>query len=61
MTSRSLWNCYRDKINFDVNENDNANNNRINSAKKITSKSFEYKTKIIEKTPSDNNTLEIVV
>ena len=44
-----------------MNENDNANNNRINSAKKITSKSFEYKTKIIEKTPSDNNTLEIVV
>ena len=38
MTSGSLWNCYRDEID-DV--DDNASD----------SKSFEYKTKIIVKTP----------
>ena len=31
MTSRSLWNYYRDEINGDENEN-NAANNRINSS-----------------------------
>ena len=38
MTSGSLWNCYRDEID-DV--DDNASD----------SKSFEYKTKIVVKTP----------
>ena len=45
-TSGSLWNYYRDKINDDENENDAIavmeNNN------KTTSKSFKYKTKIME-------------
>ena len=42
MTSGTLWNYYRDEVNHDENENDNANN-RINNNKAITSKSFEYR------------------
>ena len=61
-TSGCLWNYYRDEVNDDENENDNTNN-RMNNIKTITSKSFEYKTKIIESTPNDNNILnaEVVV
>ena len=47
---------------IDVNEN-NAANNRININKTITSKSFEYKKKVIGCT-SNNNTIlgtEVVV
>ena len=61
MTSGSLWTYYRDEVNDDENENDNANNNRINNRKTITSKFFEHKTKIIGRTPDNNNTLEIEV
>ena len=32
MTSRSLWNYYRDEVNDSVNENDTANN-KINNKK----------------------------
>ena len=39
MTSRSLWNYFRDKI-------DNINDNATDS------KSFKYKTKIVRKTPA---------
>ena len=46
MTSGSLWNYYRDEVNDVVNKS-NAPNNKINNNKTITSKSFEYKTKII--------------
>ena len=62
MTSVSLLNCYRDEINYDANENDNANN-KINNKKIMTRKFFEYKTKGIERTPDNINTLdtEIVV
>ena len=62
MTSGSLRNFYRDEINDDENENDNATN-KINNNKTITIKSFEYKTKIIGRTSDDNNTLntEIVI
>ena len=62
MTSGSLWNYYGDEINDDANES-NEDGNKINNKKTITSKSFEYKTKIIERTPDDNNTLnaEVVV
>ena len=56
MTSRSLQNYYRDEINDDENENDNANHRIINSTT-ATCKSFEYKTKIIGRTLPDNNTL----
>ena len=46
MTSESLWNYRRDKVNDDVNEN-NDDNYRINNEKTVTSKFFEYKKKII--------------
>ena len=52
MTSGSLWTYYRDEINGDANENVN---NRINNNKTTTSKSFEYKTKLIGNTPDHNN------
>ena len=62
MTSGSLWNFYRDEINDDTNENDDDGNKIINN-KTITSKYFEYKTKILGRIPDDNNTLnaEVVV
>ena len=40
-----------------MNAYNDANNNEINNNKTITSKSCEYKTKIIGRTPDDNNTL----
>ena len=54
-TPRSFWNCYRDEINNDANENFN---NKIYNNKTITSKFFEYKTKLIGSTPDDDNTLD---
>ena len=36
---------------------ENANLNKINNNKTITSKSFEYKTKIIGRPADDNDTL----
>ena len=53
-----MWNYYRDEGNDDESENDNVNN-IINNNKTITSKSFEYKTKIIGRIPADNNTLDV--
>ena len=61
MTSRNLWNCYRDEVNDSANANNDANNYRINSNKTATSKSFEYNGKLIERTPKSNNTLNVVV
>ena len=58
MTSRSLWNYYRDEINGDENEN-NAANNRINNNKVVTNKSFEYKTKLIRSMPNDNSVFRV--
>ena len=54
-TSGSLWNYYRNEVNDFANENNDANNHRINNHKKTTSESFEYKTKIIGRTPNRNN------
>ena len=59
LTSGSLWNYYRDEIK-EANEN-NAANNRINDNKTIASKSFEYKTKLKESTPNNNNILDAEV
>ena len=59
--SGSLWNYYRDEVNDDENENDNAINNRIYNKKSTTSKSFEYKTKIIGRTSDNSNTLDTKV
>ena len=56
--SGSLWNYYWYEFNDSANENNTAGNYRINNNKTITSKSFEYKTKI-GNIPVDNNTLEI--
>ena len=53
VTLVSLWNYCRDKVNDDVNEN-NADNNKINNNKTIISKSFKYKTEVMERTPDDN-------
>ena len=41
MTSRHLWNYYRDEINDNGNEG-NAANNKINNNHTITDKYFEY-------------------
>ena len=60
ITSGSLWNYYRDEINDDENKND-ANENIVNSNKTTTSQSFKYKTKIIEGTPDNGNTLNVEV
>ena len=56
MTSESLWNCYRDKINDNENDNDD-NDNNINNNKTTTSNSFKYKTKIIGSTPDNASRL----
>ena len=57
-----MWNYYRDKINDNANEN-NAARNKINNNKTIANESLEYKTKLIARTPNNNNILdaEIVV
>ena len=55
-----LWNCYRDEVNDDANEN-NADNYRIDNSNTLISKSFEYKAKIMGSTPANNNTLDTEV
>ena len=45
MTSRSLWNCYRDEVKVVANET--VANYGTNDTKTTTSRSFEYKTKLI--------------
>ena len=53
MKSENLWNFYKDQVNDSANEIDD-NYNKINNGKTTTSKSFEYKTKIIRSTPKIN-------
>ena len=60
MTSESLRNCYRDEMNDDA-KGKNDNDYSVNTGKATTSRSFQYKTKIIESTPGDNNILDIEV
>ena len=57
-TSGSLWNYHRNEINRSANENNGANNYRINNNKTKTNKSFGYTTKTIGRTPNDNNILD---
>ena len=52
MTSEILWNYYKDEVNDDVNENDDAGNYMIKNSTGTTSKYFEYNTKIIGSTPA---------
>ena len=63
ITLGSLWNCYKDEVNDDANENNDAGNYWINNSNTTSSKSFEYKTKIIGSTPNNNSRLdgEVVV
>ena len=56
-----MWNFYRDEINDDVNENNDADNYRINNNKATTSKSLEHKIKKIGSTPIDSNRLDAEV
>ena len=58
MTSRRLWNYFRDEINGTSNENNYANNFRVHNNKTTISKSFEYKTKSIGRTPNNDYRLE---
>ena len=60
MASGRFWNYYRGEVDDDANENDAANN-RINKIKTTTSKSFEYKTKLIGNMPNNNNILDAEV
>ena len=41
ITSGTVWNYYRDNVNDSANENNDANNHRINNNKTTASKSFE--------------------
>ena len=61
MTSISMWNYYRNEINDSANENSDKDNYRINSNNTTSSTPFEYKTKIIGRTPTNNNILEAEV
>ena len=47
MALGSLWKYYRNEINYEANENDQAKN-KINNDKTTRSKSFEYKAKTKE-------------
>ena len=58
MRTESLRNYYRDEIKDDANE---TGNNRINKNKTITSKIFEYKTKLFGSILDDNNILDAEV
>ena len=60
MISGSLWSYYRDIINDSAIENRNDGNG-INNNKIITIKSFEHKTKLMGRTPYDNNILDAEV
>ena len=53
VTPGRLQNYYRDQVIDAANENDGANNNINNN--KTTSKSFEYKTKLIGSIPNKNS------
>ena len=61
MVSGSLLNYHRDEMNDDGNENNAANDYSIYNNHTVTSRSFEYKTKIIGRTPTNNNTLDTEV
>ena len=60
MTLGSFWNYYRDQINGSDSEI-NYNGNEIKNDKRITRKSFEYKTKITGRKSADNNILDAEV
>ena len=53
MTLGGLWSYFTDELHDAANENDAANN-KINNNKTKTSKSFEYKTKLIGSRSNEN-------
>ena len=59
MTSGSLWNYYRNEVNDDANEI--VANYRINNNKTTVSRSFEYKAKVIKRTPANNNIFNTII
>ena len=61
MTSTSLRNYHRNKVNDGMNKKTVAYNYRINNNKAATIRSFEYNTKLIESAPVDNTTLDAEV
>ena len=61
MTSGNLCNYYGDAVNDSGDENNDANNFRINNNKTTTSKPFEYKTKLIGSTLNNDSRLDIEV
>ena len=61
ITSESLWNYYRDEVNDSANENNNANNFRINNNKTTRRKSFECKDNLIGSTPDNDSRLDVEV
>ena len=61
MTLESLENFYRDELNDDANENNAADNYRINDIKTVKSKSFEFKRNIIGSTLDNNSILNAEV
>ena len=61
LRSGSLWDYYRDELNDSANENNDANNYRINNNKTTACKSFQYKTKLIGSTPNNNSRLNAEV
>ena len=65
ITSGILWNCYGDEMTDAANENENngAIDFRINNDKVTTSKSSEYKIKLVARRPENASRLnaEVVV
>ena len=61
MISGSLRNYCRDEVSDDGDKNNAADNYRIIDTKTKTSKSFEYKAKIIRNTPDNNSRLNAKV
>ena len=54
MASGSSWNYHRDQVN-------DAANNKINKTKTATSRSFEYKTRLIRRTSVNIKRLNVEI
>ena len=60
MASGSSWNYHRDQVNDAANKYDAANN-KINKTKTATSRSFEYKTRLIRRTSVNIKRLNVEI
>ena len=61
MTLGNLWNYYGEEVNGGENENNGVGNYKAHNSKTKTSKSSEYKTKMIENTSANSNTFDTEV